>query len=601
LSKPLPIVKELTGKQFYYSFLAGAHKLFDHQGYINKINVFPVPDADTGTNLASTFRSIIESSKPTSNLKETADSMADAALQGARGNSGIIFAQFLLGFSSEMKSNEKMDVEQFSSAIQKAVGYTYEAINEPVDGTMISVIREWAEYVHTIKDKVDDFKNLFTESIQKAKQSLAETKEKLEVLKKANVVDAGAKGFVVFLEGIVEFFKKGEIKKMVQQREEVLTADIGDIPHDKITFRYCTEAMLSGENLNRSLLKSMLKSHGDSIVVAGSTKKMRIHVHSDKPAALFKDLATHGNIEYQKVEDMVQQDQIVHNRKWKIALVTDSTADMPQSLMEHYQIHLIPINIEIDGNQYLDKITITPNEFYQKLVSSKNQPRTSQPTKMEFTNKYNYLSTHYDSIIAVHLSKELSGTYQNSIAAAKSVGGETGKKITVIDAKTVSGALGLLVLKFAKAIESGMTHGQIVKASEGWIDNTRILVSIKSLKYFLRGGRISKTRGFIARLLNIKPIISIDKHGKSVLFEKSFSRKGSIKKVLRLVREVSQNSQIWEYSVIYSNLEEKAFAEWYGKQLTDIVGKEPVFIDSISPVVGANAGIGTVAVSFIVD
>jgi len=601
LSKPLPIVKELTGKQFYYSFLAGAHKLFDHQGYINKINVFPVPDADTGTNLASTFRSIIESSKPTSNLKETADSMADAALQGARGNSGIIFAQFLLGFSSEMKSNEKMDVEQFSSAIQKAVGYTYEAINEPVDGTMISVIREWAEYVHTIKDKVDDFKNLFTESIQKAKQSLAETKEKLEVLKKANVVDAGAKGFVVFLEGIVEFFKKGEIKKMVQQREEVLTADIGDIPHDKITFRYCTEAMLSGENLNRSLLKTMLKSHGDSIVVAGSTKKMRIHVHSDKPAALFKDLATHGNIEYQKVEDMVQQDQIVHNRKWKIALVTDSTADMPQSLMEHYQIHLIPINIEIDGNQYLDKITITPNEFYQKLVSSKNQPRTSQPTKMEFTNKYNYLSTHYDSIIAVHLSKELSGTYQNSIAAAKSVGGETGKKITVIDAKTVSGALGLLVLKFAKAIESGMTHGQIVKASEGWIDNTRILVSIKSLKYFLRGGRISKTRGFIARLLNIKPIISIDKHGKSVLFEKSFSRKGSIKKVLRLVREVSQNSQIWEYSVIYSNLEEKAFAEWYGKQLTDIVGKEPVFIDSISPVVGANAGIGTVAVSFIVD
>ncbi len=601
MSKSLPIVKELTGKQFYYSFLAGAHNLFDHQGYINKINVFPVPDADTGTNLASTFRSIIDSSKPTSNLKETADSMADAALQGARGNSGIIFAQFLLGFSSEMKSNEKMDVEQFSSAIQKAVEYTYEAINEPVDGTMISVIREWAEYVHTIKDKVDGFKNLFTESIQKAKQSLAETKEKLEVLKKANVVDAGAKGFVVFLEGIVEFFKKGEIKKMVQKREEVLTADIGDIPHDKITFRYCTEAMLSGENLDRSLLKNMLKSHGDSIVVAGSLKKMRIHVHSDKPAALFKDLATHGNIEYQKVEDMVQQDQIVHNRKWKIALVTDSTADMPQSLMEHYQIHLIPINIEIDGNQYLDKITITPNEFYQKLVSSKNQPMTSQPTKMEFTNKYNYLSTHYDSIIAVHLSKELSGTYQNSIAAAKSVSEETGKKITVIDAKTVSGALGLLVLKFAKAIESGMTHDKIVKASEGWIDNTRILVSIKSLKYFLRGGRISKTRGFIARLLNIKPIISIDKNGKSVLFEKSYSRKGSIKKVLKLVREVSQNSQIWEYSVIYSNLEEKAFAEWYGKQLTDIVGKEPVFIDSISPVVGANAGIGTVAVSFIVD
>ena len=601
MKKPLPIVKVLTGKQFYYSFLAGAHKLFDNQGYINKINVFPVPDADTGTNLASTMRSVIDSSKPTLSLKETADSMADAALQGARGNSGIIFAQFLLGFSNEMKSTDKLDVDQFSSAITKAVAYTYEAINEPVEGTMISVIREWAEYVHTLKDKVDDFKNLFAESISKAKQSLAETKDKLEVLKKANVVDAGAKGFVVFLEGIVEFFKKGEIKKIVQQRGEVLAANIGEIPHDQITYRYCTEALISGKNLSRQDIKAILKDAGDSIVIAGSNRKLRVHVHTDEPASLFDELAPLGKIEYQKVEDMVQQDQIVHHRKWKIALLTDSTADMPGSVMEHYQIHLVPINLEINGNQYLDKITITPSEFYQKLVTSKEQPKTSQPTTKEFVNKYQYLATHYDSIIAVHLSKELSGTYQNSLAAATQVSKETGKKITVIDSKTVSGALGLLVLRFAKAIESGKSHDQIVISSKEWIDKNRILVSIRSLKYFIRGGRVSKTRGLFARMLNLKPIISVDSNGKSVLFDRSFSRKGSIKKVLGLIEEANAKNKIWEYSVMYSNLEEKSFAEWYGQQLTGIIGKEPVFIDSISPVVGANAGIGTVAVSYIVE
>jgi DegV family protein with EDD domain len=157
------------------------------------------------------------------------------------------------------------------------------------------------------------------------------------------------------------------------------------------------------------------------------------------------------------------------------------------------------------------------------------------------------------------------------------------------------------VLRLAKAIESGYAHEELVDAAEKWIKQTRILVSIKTLKYFIRGGRVSRTRGFFARLLNLKPIISVDEKGRSVLFDKSFSRRGSINKVLRLIRETAQRDKIWEFSVIYSNQEEKKFAEWYSRKIADIVGKEPVFIDSISPVVGASAGIGTVAVSFILD
>ncbi|MEA3478302.1 MAG: DegV family protein [Bacteroidota bacterium] len=601
MSKPLPIVKELTGKQLYYSFLAGAHKLFDYQAYLNKINVFPVPDGDTGTNLVSTFRSIIDISKPSSNLKETADSMADAALQGARGNSGIIFAQFLFGFSNEMKKNEKMDVPHFTSSIRKAVGYTYEAINDPVEGTMISVIREWADYLDTLKDKVDDFKNLLIESIHKAKQSLAETKDKLEVLKKANVVDAGAKGFVVFLEGIVEFFIKGELKKIVQQNAQVLAVDIAEIPHDQITYRYCTEAFLRGEKLDRGKIKALLKEYGDSIVIAGAMKKMRIHVHTDEPAVLFEKLSKLGTIEYQKVEDMVQQDDIVHNRKWKIALLTDSTADMPTALMEDYQIHFIPLNIHIDGNNYLDKLTITPQEFYQKLATAKQHPKTSQPSTQEFINKYNYLAAHYDSIITVNVSKALSGTFQNSLVAAKTVSEQTGKKISVINSNTTSCALGLLVLRCAKAIESGMSHEQIVDELETWIEKTQVFVSVKTIKYFIRGGRVSPMKGFIAKLFNLKPIISIDEEGKSSVFKKSFSRKGTTRKILDIIKSTSKDHQIWEYAVIYSNKEEKPYAEWYAKQLESIIGKEPAYIDTISPVVGANAGIGTVAVSYILN
>ena len=152
-----PDSKKLDGKQLYYSFLAGAQRIFDNQGNLNKINVFPVADADTGTNLASTMRAIVDTSIPTDNIKITAAALADAALVGARGNSGIIFAQFLYGFSNEIKSEESMSVDTFAEVVNKSVGYAYESIANPVEGTMITVLREWAEGVDAIKHKFDDF------------------------------------------------------------------------------------------------------------------------------------------------------------------------------------------------------------------------------------------------------------------------------------------------------------------------------------------------------------------------------------------------------------------------------------------------------------
>ena len=122
-------ITEIDGKQLYHSFISGAHRIFENQKLINKINVFPVADADTGTNLASTMRSIIDIATPNLNLKLTAVSIADAALTGARGNSGIIFAQFLYGFGNELKAKETITVEDFAESMRNAVKYAYEAIS----------------------------------------------------------------------------------------------------------------------------------------------------------------------------------------------------------------------------------------------------------------------------------------------------------------------------------------------------------------------------------------------------------------------------------------------------------------------------------------
>ena len=239
----------IDGNNWYYGFLSGAKKIIENQKHINKINVFPVPDGDTGTNLASTLRSIIDNTTPHQNCDRAAESIADAALVGARGNSGIIFAQFLYGISNGMKDKEKIDVSTFAEIMLDSVKYAYDAIANPVEGTMITVIKAWAEFLYFIKDSAEDFIKFLIAGLEKAKEALIKTTSQLKVLAKMNVVDAGAQGFVMFLEGMLEFLISGikaDMGSLVVEADETME----DVPHDEITFRYCTEALFSGEKLD---------------------------------------------------------------------------------------------------------------------------------------------------------------------------------------------------------------------------------------------------------------------------------------------------------------------------------------------------------------
>ena len=601
MNKNFSKIKELDGKQLYYSFLAGAQRIFENQKLLNKINVFPVPDADTGTNMASTMRSITDTSIPTGSLKQTATAIADAALVGARGNSGIIFAQFLYGFSNEIKTEKNINVNSFAEIIDKSVNYAYEAIANPVEGTIITVIKDWAESVNNLKDKIDDFKKLITDSYQKAKQSLIETTEKLEVLKKANVVDAGAKAFVLFLEGMIDFFKHGELKQILSSRNivKVSTDEIDMMPHDEITFRYCTEALLVGDNLNKQKIINKIEKYGDSIVVAGSPKKLRIHIHTDEPAEIFLALYNHGSIAYQKVDDMVFQNEILHNRKTKIALVTDSTSDLPQDIIEKYQIHIVPLSVHFGDNYYLDGVTITPNQFYKLLNKSKVYPSTAQPAFKDFSNKYSYLSTLYESIIAMHISKEMSGTWQNSRKAAKTISSHTKNNISVLNSKRLSNGLGLILLRAAKAIENGATYDDILNNMDKWIKNSKMLISSKTIKFMVKSGRVSAMKGFIGKLLNLKPIVIVNDEGTTELIGKPFTEKASMRIVMDEAKKLIKTGKVWEYAVSHAN--NIKTANWYAKQLKDLIGKKPVFIRDVTPVLGVNVGPGVVSVAIMME
>lgn len=592
-----PLV-EMDGRRLYYTFIAGARKVLEHQVELNKINVFPVNDGDTGTNLASTVRAVIDSLQPHKSYKVTADRIAEATLENARGNSGIIFAQFLYGMSCETANLKTITIREFAESVKNSIRYIYEAVSNPVEGTMLTVIKEWSNYIYDNSYRISDFNQMFISSYDILTKAVAETRSKLSVLSKANVVDAGARGFALFIEGIIDFITRRDLKELIRIKSEAAVFQkIEELIPEKVEFRFCTEALIRKCTIGAEDLRRVLADYGDCVVVAGSDKMRRLHVHTNRPADLFEELRTSGILAFQKADDMVRQSDAVYNRKWKIALVTDSTCDLDQELIDKYQINMLPININFGENHYLDKITIQPEHFYRLLSESEDHPKTAQVNEKAFTNLYSHLASHYDSIIAIHLSDKLSGTFNSSQKAASAISKEFGKPVTAINSRNVSGSLGLVVLRAAQAIEAGYSHDQIVTMANRWVNDLRLFISVKTMKYLVKGGRVSAFKGTLARLLNINPVLTVDESGKIVVLDKAFNNRASMEDVIRHVSKSTKGIRLWNYIVLHCNNPEAA--TWYSSRMESITGKQPLSVLNISPVLGAHAGFGAAAVAIL--
>jgi len=586
----------IDGRYLYYTFLAGALRVLQNQSEINKINVFPVNDKDTGTNLASTVRSIMDSIHCHRSFTTTANVIAEAALVGARGNSGVIFAQFFYGLSLESQDRQVLSFSEFAEMIKKSVRHMYQAVANPVEGTMLTVMSDWAEFLYSRREVMTDFDQAIIDSMEILKKSLAETKEKLLVLKTMNLVDAGAKGFVIFIEGVIGLIHSKNLRHLVTETPQLVSlVHSEDAVGESIGHRYCAEALIRNLSIDHNGIQFLLQKYGDSAVVAGAAAITRIHVHTNQPAELFHELKDYGTLTSQKVDDMIRQNEVIKNRKWNIALVTDSTCDLSQELIDHYQIHVVPLNLNFGENHYLDKVTITPDQFYDLLDQSPSFPRTSQINERSFTNLYSHLASHYDAIISVHISGQLSGTFQSSQKAASRISAEFNKPVHAIDSKCLSGALGLIVLRTAMAIEKGDSTDELLSLIGQWIKKTRVFVSVKTLKYMVKGGRVSRPKGFISALLNIKPIVSLDENGKAKLIGKTFSQTSNIKLVMKKIALLHGDEKIWNYVVLHAH--NSSGAEDYTTRMKRLTGCDPVSVVDISPVIGMNAGVGATAVS----
>lgn len=588
------IISEINGVQLYNSFIAGAQKIFENQALLNNINFYPVPDADTGTNLASTMYSIVNTVKAEENIQATALALADAALMGARGNSGIIFAQFLYGFSKDIKEQSTMTIKEFAEYMHTASECAYYALAKPKEGTMITVIKDWANNLTETCDSTDDFTTLLLNALNVAMESLKGT-GKFIAAKAKTIVDAGAKGFVVFLEGMCEYFHSGEKTVQVANAEIVDSEWMGEDNHENITFRYCTEALLIGEDLDRNELTSLIEMMGDCLVVAGSSKKMRLHIHTDEPWVVLEKVQSFGRVIYQKVEDMVMQNDLVSNRKSKIGILSDSSCDIPKELLEKYQIQTVPLTVSFGDEFYLDQLTIKPKQFIKKLEKAIELPKSSQPSLMDFTNKYNYLATHYDSIISVHLNGKFSGMINSSRKAAAAVSNASGKKIDVIDSHNATGALGLSVLRTADAAINGINHDELAEKASEWADKTKLFVSCVNTKYLISSGRLSPFKALMLKFFKIKPLFSIDKEGELQLETFSFRTKDNFKKILGLIKENYEHKKIWNYCIMHVDNPEAA--QYLSEMTEKLTGRKPLYIENACPLLAGKVGPKAVAVA----
>lgn len=572
-------------------FASGADEVSAHRRYLNLINVFPVADGDTGTNLSTTLRAMVSVPSQTPSFGRTLKQLSRRAMENARGNSGIIFASYVNGLALEGEAYERVGIREFAKVASGAVRHLYSAVEHPQEGTLMSIIRDWAAFLSHNCERYRSFQELFEGAYHAATVSLEKTRTQLSVLRRNNVVDSGAAGFVRFLEGINRVITGGRIA-VVPDNEAVRPLAADDAPSE---YRYCTEALVeAGRDITADEIKGLLHPLGDSLIVSLQDRRLKAHIHTNAPEQVMERLLTVGALLEQKADDMHLQNRL-RAVTGGVGLVTDSIADLPDEYLLQHGISVLPMGVLARDTAFLDKVTIRLPQLFRAMEDPDAYPTSSQPEPGRIRALLAARLETFDSLIVLSVASPLSGTYQALRQAAAELATPQ-KPITVLDTHVNSGAQGLLVYRAAELAAQGLPHAQIVREIESRIPRTKIYVCLNTLAYAVRGGRVPNTVGQVGMKLGMRPIMTLDAAGHGAAFGVAFSQAGLTRIIFRLVRRAMKRGGIEAYSIVHGDNLPLAMA--YRDQLVRLTGREPAFLSEISSAVALHAGPGTVAVCF---
>ena len=302
---------KVNGEHLYYMMSNAANKLELQSEYVNSLNVFPVPDGDTGTNMSMTFRAAVKEIEgmDNKNIGEVSKKLAKGALMGARGNSGVILSQILRGISKGLEGKEEADASEFANALLEGSKSAYKAVMRPTEGTILTIVRTAGEVAVALKE--DNITELMREVCRESKIMLDKTPEMLPALKKAKVVDSGGMGLLIILQGMQEALENGlkvttgtpqAVKSSAAkaQRSETMS-------EEDIKFGYCTEFIILGDSNHAEEFKSKVINKGDSLVVVGYEDVIKVHIHTNNPGKVLEEAVKFGELSKIKIDNMREE------------------------------------------------------------------------------------------------------------------------------------------------------------------------------------------------------------------------------------------------------------------------------------------------------
>ncbi len=471
--------------------LLSCQNVEEHKEEINKINVFPVPDQDTGNNLSATLKGIKEvvENKEFNSLEEFSAVALDGALTAAQGNAGIIYTGFLAGFLPLLNKNPA-SAEKLAVAFNQGAERARQSIQNPKEGTILDVIDAAAETIEKEAKEEKDIIVILRKVLIKAEEALIATQEKMEIFKKANVVDAGGLGFLIILESYLEALEPSSAK-IIEDKEK--SSEKVKRFVQIISNRFEVVSLIENPKFEEKDVREKLKKLGNCLDIVQVGSRMKIHIHTDYPDEAKGIMRSLGQIQSLRIEDMAKE--IVGEesvKKVSIGIVTDELADLTQKIIDRYQVEVIPYKID-----WPEKENLQGDNIYQKMREAEKQnikklPKTSQASPKEFLDAYNrQFEKGFKHILCLPVSSKLSGGY-NSACQAKSILPEEQKdRVFVLDSLNATGGQALLILKAIELIQSQMEIILVIEELKKEIPKIYLYAFIIDPKWLEWGGRLS--------------------------------------------------------------------------------------------------------------
>jgi DegV family protein with EDD domain len=512
----------------------------------------------------------------------------------------MMLAHFLIGVGEGFAGRATANATEVAAAVRRGAVSLEQALDDPREGTILTVARDAAVAAERAAADSPDI-SLFVRRLHaEAEVVLARTPELMAVLREAGVVDAGGKGFVRMIEGVVRYLDGDPIlpAEGLPAAAEPSPAALAEIVRER-DFQYCTEVLIKGTSLPPANdVRAAMHDFGGSVVVAHAGDLLKIHVHTDTPDAVFTLAERWGTVTARKADDMrAQHRRLGHGASRRVAVVVDSTNDLSDASLDRHGIISVPMQIVFGTETFRDRVDLKPAEFYRRMRTSGVIPTTSQPAPAEFVRAFRDARGEADEVVAVLVSSGLSGTYGSAQAAVRAAG-LTG--VSLVDSHSASLGVGMLALRAIELAEAGWSGPAIAGELQRIRDQSGVILTVDTFDNLLRSGRVSRGKAWLGGLLDIHPLLELDGAGRIVPAARVRGRDQVVPRALALLDErLTPRPARVRFGVVHAEAPE--VAERVRDALVAAYRPVEVLTGSATGVLGAHVGEGAWAVFYQVE